>query len=49
MLRTYLKDGGTLLMASHDDIFAGASGAEVTTMESLVPAVHGDGTTEDAP
>jgi ABC-2 type transport system ATP-binding protein len=49
MLRTYLKDGGTLLMASHDDVFAEASGAEVTTMESLAPAVHGDGTTEDVP
>ena len=39
LLRTYLNDGGTLLMASHDDVFAAASGAEVTTMESLVPAV----------
>jgi ABC-2 type transport system ATP-binding protein len=39
MLRTYVSDGGSLLMASHDDVFAAASGAEITTMESLT-AVH---------
>jgi ABC-2 type transport system ATP-binding protein len=35
MLAEYLSSGGTLLMASHDDTFAAASGADVTTMESL--------------
>jgi len=35
MLSQYVADGGTLLMASHDDVFAEASGAEITTMESL--------------
>jgi ABC-type multidrug transport system ATPase subunit len=35
MLTDYLASGGSLLMASHDDTFAAASGAEVTTMESL--------------
>ena len=38
MLADYLATGGSLLMASHDDAFAAASGAEVTTMASLVPA-----------
>jgi ABC-2 type transport system ATP-binding protein len=35
MLGEYLAGGGSLLMASHDDAFAAASGATVTTMESL--------------
>ncbi|BBH64507.1 hypothetical protein ACTI_11920 [Actinoplanes sp. OR16] len=35
MLAEYLADGGSLLMASHDDAFAAASGASVTTMDSL--------------
>jgi ABC-2 type transport system ATP-binding protein len=35
LLTEYLADGGSLLMASHDDAFAAASGAEITTMESL--------------
>jgi ABC-2 type transport system ATP-binding protein len=35
MLADYRKDGGTLLMASHDDVFAAASGAEITSMEEL--------------
>jgi ABC-2 type transport system ATP-binding protein len=35
LLVEYVNDGGSLLMASHDDAFAEASGAEVTTMESL--------------
>ena len=35
MLADYLVSGGSLLMASHDDTFAAASGAEVTSMESL--------------
>ncbi|WP_433297293.1 ABC transporter ATP-binding protein [Actinoplanes sp. CA-030573] len=35
LLAAYVADGGSLLMASHDDKFAAASGAEVTTMESL--------------
>jgi ABC-2 type transport system ATP-binding protein len=39
MLRDYLGEGGTLLMASHDEVFAAASGAEVTTMESLTKPV----------
>ncbi|GAA4592386.1 hypothetical protein GCM10023107_23200 [Actinoplanes octamycinicus] len=35
LLADYLSTGGSLLMASHDDKFAVASGAELTTMESL--------------
>ena len=35
LLTEYVRDGGSLLMASHDEAFAVASGAEVTTMESL--------------
>ncbi len=35
LLADYVKGGGALLMASHDDSFAAASGAEITTMESL--------------
>ncbi|WP_433369568.1 ABC transporter ATP-binding protein [Actinoplanes sp. CA-142083] len=35
LLTEYVADGGSLLMASHDEEFAAASGAEVTTMESL--------------
>ena len=35
LLAQYLEDGGSLLMASHDESFAAASGATVTTMESL--------------
>jgi ABC-2 type transport system ATP-binding protein len=35
LLVEYVADGGSLLMASHDEAFAEASGAEVTTMESL--------------
>ena len=46
LLADYRKDGGTLLMASHDDVFAEASGAEITSMEELGGAVHAD---EDAP
>ena len=37
MLEQYVKNGGSLLMASHDDVFAAASGADITTMESLAP------------
>ncbi|WP_436526857.1 ABC transporter ATP-binding protein [Actinoplanes sp. HUAS TT8] len=37
MLVDYRAGGGSLLMASHDDKFAVASGAELTTMESLIP------------
>ena len=36
LLAQYREDGGSLLMASHDEQFAAASGAEVTTMESLI-------------
>ena len=35
MLADYLAAGGSLLLASHDDKFAVASGAEITTMDSL--------------
>ncbi len=35
LLADYVAGGGSLLMASHDDTFAAASGAEITTMESL--------------
>ena len=38
LLAEYVKDGGSLLMASHDDDFAGASGAALTSMESLAAA-----------
>ncbi len=38
MLAEYLTTGGALLMASHDDVFAAASGATVTTMDALAPA-----------
>jgi ABC-type multidrug transport system ATPase subunit len=35
MLSQYVSNGGTLLMASHDDVFSAASGARIITMESL--------------
>ena len=35
LLAEYLKTGGSILMASHDDTFAANSGSEITTMESL--------------
>ncbi|GAA4956198.1 ABC transporter ATP-binding protein [Actinoplanes utahensis] len=35
MLAGYLSTGGSLLLASHDDKFAVASGAELVTMERL--------------
>lgn len=35
MLNHYVKNGGTILMASHDSVFAEASGTEITPMESL--------------
>ena len=35
MLADYLATGGSLLLASHDDKFAVASGAEITSMEHL--------------
>lgn len=35
LLAEYLKSGGSLLMASHDDHFAENSSATVTTMDSL--------------
>jgi ABC-type multidrug transport system ATPase subunit len=35
MLADYLSNGGSLLMASHDELFAAASGAEIATMSSL--------------
>jgi ABC-2 type transport system ATP-binding protein len=36
LLGEYVKTGGSILMASHDDLFAEASCAEVVAMESLV-------------
>jgi ABC-type multidrug transport system ATPase subunit len=38
MLADYLASGGSILMASHDDAFAEASGSAIATMESLHPA-----------
>src|SRR4051794_261066 len=38
MLADYRGTGGSLLMASHDEAFAAASGAEIRTMESLHPS-----------
>ena len=35
MLAEYLSTGGSLLLASHDDKFAVASGAEMVSMEQL--------------
>jgi ABC-2 type transport system ATP-binding protein len=35
LLRDYLADGGTILMASHDDTFAAAAGTAVTGMADL--------------
>jgi ABC-2 type transport system ATP-binding protein len=35
LLSQYVSGGGSLLMASHDDVFAVKSGAAITTMESL--------------
>jgi ABC-type multidrug transport system ATPase subunit len=35
LLGDYLKTGGSILMASHDDHFAENSGTAITTMESL--------------
>jgi ABC-2 type transport system ATP-binding protein len=35
LLSQYVKDGGSILMASHDDTFAENSSAAITTMESL--------------
>ena len=35
MLSQYVQNGGTLLMASHDDAFSEASGAKITNMEAL--------------
>jgi ABC-2 type transport system ATP-binding protein len=35
LLTDYLKTGGSILMASHDDDFAARSDTEITTMESL--------------
>jgi ABC-type multidrug transport system ATPase subunit len=35
LLGDYVKNGGSLLMASHDDEFAAGSGAALTSMESL--------------
>ena len=35
LLTEYLKTGGSVLMASHDETFAANSGTTITTMESL--------------
>jgi ABC-2 type transport system ATP-binding protein len=45
LLADYLKSGGSLLMASHDDEFAEASGAGITSMETLGGAL--EATAED--
>ena len=39
LLGDYVKGGGSLLMASHDEAFAIASGTEIVPMESLSGAV----------
>jgi ABC-2 type transport system ATP-binding protein len=44
MLADYRKDGGTILMASHDETFAEAAGSEVVEMASL----HNHGTDVEA-
>jgi len=36
MLSAYRKDGGTVLMASHDEVFAAAAGTSVVGMADLV-------------
>ncbi|MEV8505615.1 ATP-binding cassette domain-containing protein [Actinoplanes sp. NPDC051475] len=38
LLAAYREDGGTILMASHDDSFAAAAGTAVTGMADLVTA-----------
>lgn len=43
MLAEYLSTGGSLLMASHDDAFAVASGAETVSMEQLTGPGAGTG------
>jgi ABC-type multidrug transport system ATPase subunit len=43
LLRDYLAGGGAILMASHDEGFAMASGTAVTSMGALGPAVDGEG------
>lgn len=40
LLADYVKGGGSILMASHDDAFAAASGVAVTTMGSLTPTAQ---------
>jgi ABC-2 type transport system ATP-binding protein len=35
LLGDYVKDGGSVLMASHDEAFATASGTDIAAMESL--------------
>jgi ABC-2 type transport system ATP-binding protein len=42
MLTEYLASGGSLLLASHDDKFAVASGTEITSMEQLTAARPGE-------
>nr|WP_296063922.1 ABC transporter ATP-binding protein [uncultured Actinoplanes sp.] len=38
LLTEYVAGGGSVLMASHDEVFAAKSGAAITTMESLSAA-----------
>ena len=40
LLNDYLAEGGTILMASHDDDFAAASGTSVVGMEDLHPVAE---------
>lgn len=42
MLAEYLSTGGSLLLASHDDKFAVASGTEIVTMEQLTGGGGGE-------
>ena len=49
MLADYLATGGSLLLASHDDKFAVAAGAEMVTMEQLSgPPAGGAGAAAEA-
>jgi len=40
LLRDYVAGGGSLLMASHDEAFAEATGAKVTSVAELTPAAE---------
>jgi ABC-2 type transport system ATP-binding protein len=42
LLRGYVARGGSMLMASHDEAFADAAGAKVTSVAALTPVLDGD-------